>query len=105
MPVRELAQFTGERLWRVIFAWCSLPLAYSWIVYYIAHVHDGFQFWNLQSNETALVDLIQIRTLVRQLQCTSASQAGSPIGPAPDVKGNMAVKMPSGQMSGKATFW
>ena len=43
-------QFTGERLWRVVFASCSLPLAYSWIVYYIAHVHDGIEFWNLQAN-------------------------------------------------------
>jgi len=47
------AQVTGERLWRVIFASCSLPLAYSWIVYYIAHVHDGIEFWNLQANPAA----------------------------------------------------
>lgn len=46
-------QFTGERLWRVIFASCSLPLAYSWIVYYISHIHDGIEFWNLQANPTA----------------------------------------------------
>jgi len=46
-------QFTGERLWRVIFASCSLPLAYSWIVYYIAHVHDGIEFWNLEQQPLA----------------------------------------------------
>ena len=46
-------EFTGERLWRVIFASASLPLAYSWIVYYIAHVHDGVEFWNLQANPAA----------------------------------------------------
>ena len=46
-------EFTGERLWRVIFASASLPLAYSWIVYYIAHVHDGVTFWNLQANPAA----------------------------------------------------
>lgn len=37
---------TGERLWRVIFASFSLPLAYSWIVYFIAHAHDGIVFWD-----------------------------------------------------------
>ena len=46
-------QFMGERLWRVIFASCSLPLAYSWIVYYIGHIHDGIEFWNLQTNPVA----------------------------------------------------
>jgi zeta-carotene isomerase len=46
-------QFTGERLWRVIFASCSLPLAYSWIVYYISHVHDGIEFWNLEQQPLA----------------------------------------------------
>jgi len=39
-------RITGARLWRVIFASASLPLAYSWIVYYIAHAHDGLQLWN-----------------------------------------------------------
>eukprot|EP00967_Tisochrysis_lutea_P146496 scaffold276652_cov36-Tisochrysis_lutea.AAC.1 len=39
-------KITGERLWRVIFASCSLPLAYSWIVYFISHAHDGIVFWN-----------------------------------------------------------
>jgi len=38
----------GARAWRVVFASASLPLAYSWIVYYIAHIHDGIEFWNLE---------------------------------------------------------
>ena len=36
----------GARAWRVVFASCSLPLAYSWIVYFIAHAHDGLVFWD-----------------------------------------------------------
>jgi len=40
------SKVTGERLWRVIFASCSLPLAYSWIVYFISHAHDGLVLWN-----------------------------------------------------------
>jgi zeta-carotene isomerase len=36
----------GKRTWRVIFAWPSLCLAYSWIMYFIAHAHDGVQLWN-----------------------------------------------------------
>ena len=46
-------KYTGERLWRVIFAWPSLCLSYSWITYYIAHAHDGFQFWNGEQNAIA----------------------------------------------------
>lgn len=37
----------GARMWRVIFAFPSLCLAYSWIVYFIAHAHDGYQFYDL----------------------------------------------------------
>lgn len=36
----------GNRAWRVIFAWPSLCLAYSWIVYFIAHAHDGLLLWD-----------------------------------------------------------
>ena len=43
----------GARTWRVIFAFPSLCLAYSWIVYFIAHAHDGFQFYDLSQNPTA----------------------------------------------------
>jgi len=46
-------KFTGERLWRVIFAWPSLCLAYSWITYYIAHAHDGIVLWDGEANAIA----------------------------------------------------
>jgi len=39
-------KIVGARTWRVIFASCSLPLSYSWIVYFISHAHDGLVFWN-----------------------------------------------------------
>ena len=39
-------QLVGARTWRVIFASCSLPLAYSWIVYFISHIHDGIVLWD-----------------------------------------------------------
>ena len=39
----------GARTWRVIFASCSLPLSYSWIVYFISHAHDGLVFWDGES--------------------------------------------------------
>ena len=37
----------GARTWRVVFAFPSLCLAYSWIVYFIAHAHDGLQFYDV----------------------------------------------------------
>ena len=43
----------GARTWRVIFAWPSLCLAYSWIVYFIAHCHDGVVLWNGEANAVA----------------------------------------------------
>lgn len=46
-------QIVGARIWRVIFAFPSLCLAYSWIVYFIAHAHDGLQFYDLSDNTTA----------------------------------------------------
>lgn len=46
-------KLVGARAWRVVFASCSLPLAYSWIVYYISHVHDGIEFWNLEQAPVA----------------------------------------------------
>ena len=36
----------GARTWRVIFAWPSLCLAYSWITYFISHAHDGIVLWD-----------------------------------------------------------
>jgi len=38
----------GARTWRVIFAFPSLCLSYSWIAYFIAHAHDGIVFYDLQ---------------------------------------------------------
>jgi len=40
-------KFVGARMWRVIFAFPSLCLAYSWIVYFISHAHDGIQFYDI----------------------------------------------------------
>jgi len=40
-------KIVGARFWRVIFAFPSLCLAYSWIVYFIAHAHDGVQFYDI----------------------------------------------------------
>jgi zeta-carotene isomerase len=46
-------QAVGARIWRVIFAFPSLCLAYSWIAYFIAHAHDGYQFYDLSENPVA----------------------------------------------------
>mmetsp|Transcript_16491 Transcript_16491/g.29778 ORF Transcript_16491/g.29778 Transcript_16491/m.29778 type:complete len:397 (+) Transcript_16491:48-1238(+) len=40
-------QLVGARTWRVIFAFPSLCLAYSWIVYFISHAHAGIQFYDI----------------------------------------------------------
>ncbi len=41
-------QFIGPRLYRVLFALVSLPLATSLIIYFFNHRYDGLQLWNLQ---------------------------------------------------------
>ncbi len=46
-------QVVGARIWRVIFAFPSLCLAYSWITYFISHAHDGIQFYDLSHNTAA----------------------------------------------------
>ena len=38
-------EIIGARIWRVIFASVSLPLALSCISYFINHAHDGIQLW------------------------------------------------------------
>ncbi len=38
----------GARLYRVVFALVSLPLAATLIIYFINHRYDGIQLWNLQ---------------------------------------------------------
>jgi len=40
-------KIVGARTWRVIFAFPSLCLSYSWIVYFISHAHDGIQFYDI----------------------------------------------------------
>jgi zeta-carotene isomerase len=42
-------KIVGARAWRVVFAFPSLCLSYSWIAYFIAHAHDGIQFYDLRS--------------------------------------------------------
>lgn len=37
----------GARVWRVVFAIVSLPLALSCISYFINHCHEGVQLWDL----------------------------------------------------------
>jgi zeta-carotene isomerase len=46
-------QVVGARIWRVIFAFPSLCLSYTWITYFISHAHDGMQFYDLRGNEAA----------------------------------------------------
>lgn len=46
-------QIVGARTWRVLFAFPSLCLAYTWIVYFIGHVHDGIQFYDISHNPVA----------------------------------------------------
>ncbi|HAN46297.1 MAG TPA: hypothetical protein DCQ32_07055 [Cyanobacteria bacterium UBA8156] len=38
----------GARLYRVLFALVSLPLAVVLLIYFFNHRYDGVQFWNLQ---------------------------------------------------------
>jgi uncharacterized membrane protein len=40
--------YIGARLYRVLFALVSLPLATVLIIYFISHRYDGLQLWNLQ---------------------------------------------------------
>eukprot|EP00529_Nitzschia_sp_RCC80_P020328 CAMPEP_0113515098 /NCGR_PEP_ID=MMETSP0014_2-20120614/40759_1 /TAXON_ID=2857 /ORGANISM="Nitzschia sp." /LENGTH=403 /DNA_ID=CAMNT_0000411635 /DNA_START=102 /DNA_END=1313 /DNA_ORIENTATION=+ /assembly_acc=CAM_ASM_000159 len=46
-------QIVGARMWRVIFAFPSLCLAYTWIVYFIGHVHSGIEFYDISHNSVA----------------------------------------------------
>ena len=38
----------GARAWRVVFAFTSLPLASSAIIYFINHRYDGAQLWDVK---------------------------------------------------------
>eukprot|EP00177_Eucheuma_denticulatum_P001667 GFKZ01003002.1.p1 GENE.GFKZ01003002.1~~GFKZ01003002.1.p1 ORF type:complete len:398 (-),score=25.53 GFKZ01003002.1:287-1345(-) len=44
-----LTLYTGERLYRILFASLSLPSAVFLISYFIAHRYDGRQLWSIQS--------------------------------------------------------
>lgn len=44
----EGERLLGERIYRVLFAGISLPLAVSTVVYFINHRYDGIQMWQLQ---------------------------------------------------------
>jgi zeta-carotene isomerase len=46
-------QIVGARIWRVIFAFPSLCLSFTWISYFISHAHDGIQFYDLSGNAAA----------------------------------------------------
>jgi len=41
-------KYVGPRLYRVMFALVSIPLATVLIIYFINHRYDGLQLWNLQ---------------------------------------------------------
>ncbi|OKH55765.1 hypothetical protein NIES2101_02905 [Calothrix sp. HK-06] len=41
-------KYTGARLYRVIFALISLPLAVLMVVYFFNHRYDGLQLWQVQ---------------------------------------------------------
>lgn len=47
-------EIVGARIWRVIFACVSLPLALSCISFFINHAHEGVKFWSLPYNDPIL---------------------------------------------------
>ena len=40
--------FVGARLWRIIFASASIPMASVLILYFLVHRYDGIRLWNFQ---------------------------------------------------------
>ncbi|MBD2281450.1 NnrU family protein [Aphanizomenon flos-aquae] len=57
-------KYIGPRLYRIIFALISLPLAVILIVYFFNHRYDGQQLWQLQ-------DITGVKTLVWVLSAIS----------------------------------
>ena len=57
-------KYLGPRLYRIIFALISLPLAVILIVYFFNHRYDGQQLWQLQ-------DITGVKTLVWVLSAIS----------------------------------
>lgn len=43
----------GARAWRVVFAFPSLCLSYTWITYFISHAHDGLVWWDGEQSALA----------------------------------------------------
>ena len=41
-------ELIGAKAWRYLFAYASLPLAFTTIVYFINHRYDGIQLWDIR---------------------------------------------------------
>mmetsp|Transcript_35271 Transcript_35271/g.94460 ORF Transcript_35271/g.94460 Transcript_35271/m.94460 type:complete len:396 (-) Transcript_35271:289-1476(-) len=49
--IRPAAEkIVGARTWRVVFACASLPLAWTWILYFVGHRYDGIELWDLHGS-------------------------------------------------------
>ncbi len=53
----------GARLWRLIFAFASIPMASILILYFISHRYDGARLWNLQGTP-GMITFIWITTAI-----------------------------------------
>ncbi len=56
-------KFLGARLWRLIFASFSIPLAFLMIAYFLAHRYDGVRLWNIQG-VPGMVPLVWLVTTI-----------------------------------------
>ncbi len=62
--IRSRAEsLVGARLWRLIFAMASIPLAALLISYFILHRYDGIRLWNVQGTP-GLIPIVWILTAV-----------------------------------------
>jgi zeta-carotene isomerase len=61
----------GARIWRVIFAIISLPLALSCISYFVNHAHDGIQYWNINDYTNSIITSDVIHTLLYSINFIS----------------------------------
>ena len=55
--------FVGARLWRIIFASASIPMASILILYFLVHRYDGIRLWNFQGIP-GIVPLIWMTTAI-----------------------------------------
>ncbi len=53
----------GPRVWRLVFASASIPMAVLLISYFLAHRHDGIALWNLQG-VPGMVQFVWIMTAI-----------------------------------------